>query len=1178
MSGSIFDTIDETRFVTIIHFCLGYKRYSETTTNTTVESDIKSLIKDSSKNKNAKDFSLLLKNKIFYPNSNEIVYTKVGAAFLLLYLQTPNVIKSYKDANNFFMEVLKKIDDVSYNRLKSTNAIKQEVHFLLWFGFRYYVNIVSNVEFLDQYQYKYKCQEAILQSSLIDFDIPKDLHFIFDDKIQDVFCGIFENLNYSFKFKLDNKDINQYEPTLLQIIYSHPYCILTDEISNHFDIKNHTDIAHTDVIDDLYIYQLSNSENSQKYTFKSIDQIFEPFLGGLQNQLDNKDLFLHNIFCVSDICKQSALNKELRLVPKRYKKYSIFQFQNKLSLDLLEQVWSYSYKRLENINKQILKGDYQAFVFVAQEMKQSINVDLLSSSNLILLNFVCLASNNIFINSIDNPSFKYNSIFALKNDLSFLNLSSNSPVFLNNQNMFKHDIYSFDATQENGVINNILNVKIDDKTIGLYNFIQSDDVTSKENSLFSAYADLFGIKLSIDFLKLNYMQYSYDGNFTLKLNNIKIFLNNTTDDISSIDSLYLHNCENKQVYKSQYVKKISEPNIYEATFTIHIDNSSKKASKLIISTEDLSKKQIIKKDKNGNIFIASFSTSDIHQASGTAIVSVSHKDKESGNLDFDKLCSLQYHDAFICQQVDDKSISNDINNLSVFIDHNEYDKIIKFDKEGNVSLKVKTFYDKTLVGDVKDIRYVYAVIDSKQLVSQNFTNCRFSYLTSKENENSYNGFIGFENNTTHTKTKAKRNNTSSNASDSNLLMGADELDITLKIDIKDGNYTRLRDKKLIIYATNGNNNYSKYFLESCCVFDFAFPLVVEIGYNKVELCKFGKSIALLNTEYDYYLPDLDGCIIDVNKINPNNDSIEIKRKNSNGDFINCALIDLNKDEKNDNFIYLQALDKGSLDDFLKELRKQAEGLGINIIDVMVKRPNLVLEVTRTYAVATKQEDYNNWATFSKFKFVAYDRVNKKKSNCLNENNENNEKRSKIVQFKRQNSKQNSEQNKQQNVEGFMVEPARYNPSKKVLPIEQQNTEGSDTRIPPGEYLAFWKNSSKKMRLGKSKFINSDVKFNENILVELYRIYKNNNYKRTAILIHSGNCGMDTFGCLLPNETIDTENYMGTSSNNLLSIIVEVLFAHDPLAYKNLSKKSKSTFIRDFVIRIKDNDSLEPIYQ
>lgn len=1145
MSGSIFDTIDETRFVTIIHFCLGYKRYSETTTNTTVESDIKSLIKDSSKNKNAKDFSLLLKNKIFYPNSNEIVYTKVGAAFLLLYLQTPNVIKSYKDANIFFMEVLKKIDDVSYNRLKSTNAIKQEVHFLLWFGFRYYVNIVSNVEFLDQYQYKYKCQEAILQSSLIDFDIPKDLHFVFDDKIQDVFCGIFENLNYSFKFQLDNKDIKHYEPTLLQIIYSHPYCILTDEISNHFDIENHTDIAHTDVIDDLYIYQLPNSENSQKYTFKSIDQIFEPFLGGLQNQLDNKDLLLHNIFCVSDICKQSALNKELRLVLKRYKKYSIFQFQNKLSLDLLEQVWSYSYKRLENINKQILKGDYQAFVFVAQEMKQSINVDLLSSSNPILLNFVCLVSNDIFINSIDNPSFEYNSIFALKNDLSFLNLSTSSPVFLNNQNMFKHDIYSFDATQENGVINNVLNVKIDDKTIGLYNFIQSDDITSKENSLFSAYADLFGIKLSIDFLKLNYMQYSYDGNFTLKLNNIKIFPNNTTDDIGSIDSLYLHNCENKQVYKSQYVKKISEPNIYEATFTIHIDNSSKKASKLIISTEDLSKKQIIKKDKNGNVFIASFSTSDIHQASGTAIVSVSHKDKESGNLDFDKLCSLQYHDAFVCKQSDNKSISNDISNLSVFIDHNECDKIIKFDKEGNVSLKVKTFYDKTLVGDVKDIRYVYAVIDSKQLVSQNFTNCHFSYLASKENENSYNGFIGFENDITL-----------SNASDSNLLMGADELDITLKIDIKDGNYTRLRDKKLIIYATNGNNNYSKYFLESCCVFDFAFPLVVEIGYDELKLCRLGENPVLLDIKYDYYLPDLDGCIIDVNKINPNNDSIEIKRKNSNGDFINCALIDTEKPKRPNNLIYLQAPDKGSLDDFIKELRKQVEGLGINIIDVRVKRPNLVLEVTRTHMIKTKLKYYENWVTFSDFKFVAYN---------------DNAKTGKDVKFDNQ------------DVNGVIVEPAGYNPNNKingrmVLDVEQQKTEGTDTRIPEGEYQVFWKISKKKHFIKdniNTTFKNSTTRFKPSKVLELRKTNGDFIYNRRDILIHLGNYGADTKGCLLPNKSKNINLHMGQGSSDMLEIIGNVLFAHDRLAYNGEERGyNKDVVIRNFIIKIKDSNNLE----
>lgn len=208
--------------------------------------------------------------------------------------------------------------------------------------------------------------------------------------------------------------------------------------------------------------------------------------------------------------------------------------------------------------------------------------------------------------------------------------------------------------------------------------------------------------------------------------------------------------------------------------------------------------------------------------------------------------------------------------------------------------------------------------------------------------------------------------------------------------------------------------------------------------------------------------------------------------------------------------------------------------------------------------------------------------------------------------------------------GGIVEPAGINPNPKraghnLSPEQQQKTSGSDTRIPVGEYEVFWRYSGKQVyarstidlefinllklngvcskndvrdfsinphsvNKGKNQLYDSqrqktlqsktdnfkkqhDWDIHSHIMPELKAINGTDMGDRNYILIHNGDNGIWSDGCLLPGELENELEPKGHKNNDglyqetLLKTmqLIKLLIEHDIEAYQNYAKgQSKST--------------------
>ena len=185
------------------------------------------------------------------------------------------------------------------------------------------------------------------------------------------------------------------------------------------------------------------------------------------------------------------------------------------------------------------------------------------------------------------------------------------------------------------------------------------------------------------------------------------------------------------------------------------------------------------------------------------------------------------------------------------------------------------------------------------------------------------------------------------------------------------------------------------------------------------------------------------------------------------------------------------------------------------------------------------------------------------------------------------------------IKGYMIEPASFNKNSDVQAEYQQITEATDTCVPTGQYKIFWKESPKfYFKLNNYKqleeLINSlgikttggRVKIMPEIYNEEYgisadtKIHGNNGQNRSLILIHSGNNGKDSTGCLLPNEKLKSSisnetGLIACSSHPMLTSLFDAIITHDPYAFKKYGNK---VFVNNFFINIfnKDNTTI-PVY-
>ena len=167
-----------------------------------------------------------------------------------------------------------------------------------------------------------------------------------------------------------------------------------------------------------------------------------------------------------------------------------------------------------------------------------------------------------------------------------------------------------------------------EEVIELYNFAKENEYRILKDSP----SQMLDIQLKLQDNKE--LDTSHNGNFSLTINNLTLLDSKGKNlDITTKQdfTLYLHNCENRQVYTSTTITKNPNSDTYSTTF--HFDlileqtsNLFKRTTKLIVATQNLAN---------------DFSTSEIHSKGNVAIISLSSADKQGGSYTFGKRVSAQ---------------------------------------------------------------------------------------------------------------------------------------------------------------------------------------------------------------------------------------------------------------------------------------------------------------------------------------------------------------------------------------------------------------------------------------------------------------------------------------------------------------------------------------------------------
>ena len=210
-------------------------------------------------------------------------------------------------------------------------------------------------------------------------------------------------------------------------------------------------------------------------------------------------------------------------------------------------------------------------------------------------------------------------------------LKSNAILTLNTQDSItyeaSHNTLTYTISKDDGVLKVSLKDKRE-KAIELYNFAKENEYRILKDSP----SQMLDIQLKLQDNKE--LSTSYNGNFNLTINNFLLLDSKGKNlDITTKQdfTLYLHNCENRQVYTSTTITKNPNSDTYSVTF--HFDlileetsNLFKRTTKLIVATQNLAN---------------DFSTSEIHSKGNVAIISLSSADKKGGSYTFSKRVSAQ---------------------------------------------------------------------------------------------------------------------------------------------------------------------------------------------------------------------------------------------------------------------------------------------------------------------------------------------------------------------------------------------------------------------------------------------------------------------------------------------------------------------------------------------------------
>ena len=433
---------------------------------------------------------------------------------------------------------------------------------------------------------------------------------------------------------------------------------------------------------------------------------------------------------------------------------------------------------------------------------------------------IILASGNYLDCSNLNPSgnssesrliltnYKFNSY---KTNYNASNIKFINPFTSKETILYKDEVGNFisqDKKYSYNSANKIVLNFFDNLNFNLLNFAKENGSLRSDKA-----SSMFDIKLKLASNNSS-VPTTNNGNFNLVITNL--IITDENQNSTDIKEIYLHNGEDKRVYKSYYLKKNettsdddSEKNSYTAKFNINLildknQGAFKKTTKFILAARDLSK---------------DYSTSEIHSMSDNGVVSLEANQKQSGQATYELKTSL----------ID---IANNIFNVTVDVP-NKKDRTTITTKD-TINLKAKYKPNK---GD------------------DNYKEINWSYKIIKKDE--YNGEVRANIVINDIKLEGEK-------------FKGKEINFTPQTDIKDQELLeKLKedDSTIVFFACLKAPKYTTRYGKTHGKIDFKVPIKLKYENSKLYIYEFGHTDK--NLGFDASLSDKFSCEINETKKSTN---------------------------------------------------------------------------------------------------------------------------------------------------------------------------------------------------------------------------------------------------------------------------------------------------------------------
>lgn len=557
-------------------------------------------------------------------------------------------------------------------------ALKDKNRFLAWFSVRYYADIR---QFKNPY-YSRRIQEAAM-FGLNNKDSNNQIEYFSTS------LDIFSYLNFNFKEANTKQGLGLPDTyTYLSFMQTYEKCKEVDkEAKNRLKEYN---IYHTK---DKHYYAYVGKDE-----FQDITNILSPYLDYL-NTLTQKTFSLENIYCIQSFYGNLGAKKLTNVAS--INKILSQRFSNSPKQPQPTQDSTAQANPAQSTNENLTQ------ILILYPTPTPLPIQIIQPPNtfltLVLGKNAKLDCSNLIVGQCAILYLEYDEQETTNtNNPKLTALKSDSILTFDTQDSINyeasHNTLTYTISKDDGVLKVSLKDKRE-KAIELYNFAKENEYRILKDSP----SQMLDIQLKLQDNKELYT--SYNGNFNLTINNFLLLDSKGKNlDITTKQdfTLYLHNCESRQVYTSTTITKNPNSDTYSVTF--HFDlileetsNLFKRTTKLIVATQNLAN---------------DFSTSEIHSKGNVAIISLSSADKKGGSYTFSKRVSAQEFGECLATQT--IYIDNDENTK-------EYKKQIDISKNGLVIENIKAYSDKEQTTQIdclnlKESIFVRAILNDENRV------------------------------------------------------------------------------------------------------------------------------------------------------------------------------------------------------------------------------------------------------------------------------------------------------------------------------------------------------------------------------------------------------------------------------------------------------------------------------